>query len=397
MSTRSVLVASLALAITAVLCTATSLAAQTPQSATATAAPAKIDVVGLRTALNRAVHKAGDAGFSGVVLVAEHGKILFEAAIGQADRSRNLANTLDTRFNLASTGKLFTTVAVLQLVEQGKLALDAPLGRYLPDWPQPQVREATVRQLLTHTSGLGSYFGLPEFENGREQLRSVADHLPMIATQVPAFAPGSDWAYSNAGFMLLGRLVEIASGEDYYDYIRRHVFAPAGMRDSGYYDMEGKAAGVALGYLASSGFEDNTSRREWRGGPAGGGYATARDLLKFQQALAHHKLLRAETRKQLLTPIALPGEGGRRNHGLGPIVMPVGNDIAYAHPGGGPGMAAQFWATRDRETVVVVLGNTAGRPGPGQGSPTMALSFAVFDAVAAAGGPRLGGAMRPRS
>lgn len=169
------------------------------------------------------------------------------------------------------------------------------------------------------------------------------------------------------------------------------------MRDSGYYDVEGKAAGVAVGYLASSGLEDNTSRREWRGGPAGGGYSTARDLLKFQQALAHHKLLRAETRKQLLTPIALPGDGGRRNHGLGPIVMPVGNDIAYAHPGGGPGMAVQFWATRDRELVVVVLGNTAGPPGPGQGSPTMALSFAVFDAVAAAGGPRLGGAMRPRS
>ena len=350
-----------------------------------------LDVAALRTTLDTAVADARDKGWSGTLLIVDNGKTLYEARAGKADRARDVDIAADTRFPLASTGKLFTTVAVLQLVEAGKLDLDAPVGRYLPDWPQPAVRDTvTLRHLLTHTSGLGSYFGAPGYREKRSQLLTVADHLPLFAHEAPAFAPGSGFAYSNSGFMLLGRIVEAVSGEDYYSYVAKHVFAPAGMRDTGYYDRDGRAERVAVGYLAATGAETNDGWREWRGGPAGGGWATAADLARFHDALMRGKLLGAAMRDTWLTPVAVPGEGGLRGTGLGALVRRDGTDIVYGHPGGSPGTASEFWASRDRGIVVVLQSNVA-PAGRGDGPP-LAMTFArrVFDALAAARGPRFG-------
>lgn len=255
--------------------------AQTP------AAPATVsstlDGAALQRGLDTAFAQARAAGFSGTLLVADRGERVYEAHAGLADREQNVAIDEHTRFNTASNGKLFTTVATLQLVAQKKLDLDASVGTYLPDWPQPAVRDqVTVRQLLSHTSGLGSYFGSPAFRTARASLVDVSAHLPLIQAETPAFAPGTDWAYSNSGFMLLGRLIEVVSGEDYYTYVQHHVFDPAGMRDSGYFDAAGEAEHVAFGYIpTASGLQDNRNTRERRGGPAGGGYTSARDLLRF--------------------------------------------------------------------------------------------------------------------
>lgn len=365
----------------------------------ATAAPLvhALDAAALRTALDTAVASARSKDHSGTLLVVDNGKTLYEAHLGKADRARDVAVSADTRFGLASTGKLFTTVAVLQLVEAGKLDLDATVGRYLPDWPQPAVRDTvTLRHLLTHTSGLGSYFQASGYRERRAQLLTVADHLPLLDHEAPAFAPGTDFAYSNSGYLLLGRIVEVVSGEDYYDYVARHVFAPAGMRDTGYYDRAGRAERVAVGYLAATGLETNDGWREWRGGPAGGGYATPADLARFHAALVQGKLLGASMRAQWLTPIDVPGEGGRRNTGLGALVRSAGSDVVFGHPGGSPGTTSEFWATRDGGLVVVVMSNVlpAGR---GESLP-VAMTFArqVFDAIVAAGGPRFGPEPRKR-
>ena len=358
---------------------------------TTPAAAPSFDASALRTALDTAVTRAREQGYSGTLLVAQNGKPLYTAFVGKADREHGIDVAADTRFALASTGKLFTTVSVLQLVEAGKLDLDATVGRYLPDWPQDDVRDkVTLRHLLTHTSGLGSYFAAPGYRSQRARLLSVADHLPLFANEAPAFAPGSGFAYSNSGFMLLGRIVEVASGEDYYDYVARHVFAPAGMRDTGYYDRSGKADKVAVGYLAPAGSETNDGWREWRGGPAGGGWSTPADLVRFHQALMAGKLVGAATRDRWLTPIDVPGEGGLRGSGLGALVMRVGGNVVFGHPGGSPGTASEFWATRDGGLVVVLMSNVlpAGRsPNP---PPAMTLARDVFDAIVAAGGPRLG-------
>jgi D-alanyl-D-alanine carboxypeptidase len=378
------------------------LSGKSPPPAAATRAPAPdrragLDVAAMRAALAAAVTKAD--GFSGVVLVARGDDVLFEAAVGKADRQRGLANTPDTSFNLASTEKMFTTVAVLQLVEQGKLDLDAPVGRYLPDWPEPTVRDqATVRHLLTHGAGLGSHFYSPLYFERRTRLRSVRDYLPLVGGESPSFAPGSDYAYSNSGFLLLGRLVEVASGRDYYEYVQAEVFRRAGMRDSGYFGTDGAGgARTATGYVPTAdGLVDNQAIREWRGGPAGGGYASARDLLRFRRALLDGTLLRPDTVDMLLTPVALPGEGARRSAGLGMIVSRSGDDVGFGHPGGTRGAAAEFWSLRRDGLTLVLLSNVAPVPRSGQPATAMALANALQDAIVAAGGPRLGSGARRR-
>lgn len=369
-----------------------------PPAASGVARPAGFDAARLRDSLDIAVAEARAQGFSGVLVVARDGKPVYQATVGEADRDTHRAVTADTRFNLASAGKMFTTVAVLQQVEQGRIELDAPVGRYLPDWPQAQVREqVTVRQLLTHTSGLGSFFGAPAYPGLRARLASVRDYLPLFDHEAPAFAPGSDFGYSNSGFVLLGRILEAVTGKDYYALVGERVFTPAGMRDSGFYDARGKAGDVAVGYVATAGgLQRNDDQRELRGGPAGGGFSTAGDLLRFRQALVGGKLLRAATLDSLLTPIELPGEGALRKAGLGMIVSANGDDVSFGHPGGGPGMSAEFWSLRKGGWSLVLLSNVA--PVPRSGLPPVAMMLAAQagDALVAAGGPRLGGGARRR-
>jgi CubicO group peptidase (beta-lactamase class C family) len=312
-------------------------------ASTACAAP---DANTLAPSLDRRIDAAQAAGFTGSVLVADDKGVVYERTVGEGIDER-------TRFNLASSGKLFTTIAVMQLVQQGKLDLDAPIGRYLPQWPVASVREqVTARQLLLHTSGLGQYWG-DAFEARRKQLRTLADYQPLLASET-RFTPGTQWAYSNTGFMLLGMLVEAVSGQDYYDYVAEHVFAPAGMQDTGYFDIDGVAPNVA------------TPRRngealpmpEPRGGAAGGGYSTPRDLLRFHRALTSGKLLDAKTLDALFAPVTLP-EGTRAPpHGLGILRVAKGDDVLYGHPGGAPGIGVDFRALRKAGWAIIVMGNS---------------------------------------
>ncbi|HZH44720.1 MAG TPA: serine hydrolase domain-containing protein [Lysobacter sp.] len=353
------------------------------------APPARVDAAALQAALAPAVERAAANGFSGAVLVANGERVLFERAVGVADPRSGAAIADDTRFNLGSTGKLFTTVAVLQLVERGKLDLDAPIGRYLPHWPVASVREkVTPRMLLQHTSGLGAFWG-EAFEARRAELRRLRDYQPLL-TQEPAFEPGSAWRYSNTGYMLLGLVIEAVSGEDYYDYVARHVFAPAGMRDTGYFEPDGRADRVARPHAGGSG-ED--ARRtlpmpEPRGGAAGGGYSTPRDLLRFHRALLGGKLLGAKTLDLLFAPVALPGEDGRRPpHGLGMLRYDTAAGTVYGHPGGAPGVSVEFRGARESGWAVIVMGNAnALRATP--------VAQDVMAAIAASGGPDLRGNLR---
>ena len=317
---------------------------------------------------------AQKAGFSGAVLVADGNDVVYTRNIGQGIDDR-------TRFNLASSGKMFTAVAILQLVQQGKLDLDAPIGRYLPKWPVATVREqVTARQLMLHTSGLGIYWG-EAFDKRRPQLHRLADYEPLLATE-PKFTPGTQWAYSNTGFMMLGLLVEAISGEDYYDYIERHVFAPAGMQDSGYFAVDGIAEHVAKPH------RDGVAQAmpEPRGGAAGGGYSTTRDMLRFHRALTGGRLLDAKTTALLFAPVTMP-EGTRAPpHGLGMLRFAVGSDVAYGHPGGAPGVGSDFRATRDSKWAIVVFGNN-------DDVRTMPLADELAGLLADAGGPDLRFAM----
>jgi CubicO group peptidase (beta-lactamase class C family) len=150
--------------------------------------------------------------FSGAVLIAKQGRPLFSAAYGLADRERQVGNTVNTRFRLGSMNKMFTAVAILSLVEAGKVALDDPLGKHLPDYPEPEVRsKVTVRHLLTHTGGTGDIFS-PQFFEKRLALRTHGDYLALYGTRKLLFEPGAEWRYSNYGYVLLGAIIERVSG-----------------------------------------------------------------------------------------------------------------------------------------------------------------------------------------
>jgi CubicO group peptidase (beta-lactamase class C family) len=166
---------------------------------------------------------------SGVVLVGRAGTPVFEHAYGLANRTTKAPNRLDTQFNVASLGKMFTGVAVAQLVQQGKMQFGDPVGRYLPGLPARIGKRVTVGQLLDHTSGLGDYFGDPGYDALRPRLKRLADYLPLIEQEQLAFRPGARFGYSNSGFILAGLVVEQVSGERFDVYLRRHVWRPAGM------------------------------------------------------------------------------------------------------------------------------------------------------------------------
>jgi CubicO group peptidase (beta-lactamase class C family) len=230
--------------------------------------------------------------FSGVVLVARDGHILFEKAYGKRDARGNDPMTLDTRFNLASAGKMFTSVAVLQQIALGKLSLDTHVGDVLKDYPNRSFADTvTVRQLLTHTSGAGD---VPLLGNenaaNRAHVHSVADMVALASKQPPDFAPGTKQQYSNFGFVVLGRMVEVVSGEDYQTYLRRHIFEAAGMTHTGFIDCATTDPDLAVGYTTDDG-KPVFNCETLRGFPAGGEASTAGDMYRFVQALQSGKLI----------------------------------------------------------------------------------------------------------
>ena len=187
--------------------------------------------------------------FSGAVLVAREGEVLLEDAWGRANREASTPNTRDTRFRIGSMNKMFTAVATLQLVEAGKLALDDPIGKHLPDYPNKDVAsKVTVRHLLTHTGGTGDIFG-PEFEQNRLKLRMHSDYVKLYGSRGLIHEPGTRFEYSNYGFVLLGALIEAVSGQSYYDYVRQNVFRPAGMTSTDSLPESVDVPNRAAGYM----------------------------------------------------------------------------------------------------------------------------------------------------
>jgi D-alanyl-D-alanine carboxypeptidase len=234
--------------------------------------------------------------FAGAVLIAHNGKPVFAEAYGLSDREHKIPNTLKTRFRIGSLNKVFTAVATLQLVQQGKLGLDDPVGKYLTDYPNKDIAtKVTIHQLLTHTGGTGDLFG-PEFDAHRLELRTHQDYVKLYGNRGPSFEPGSRSEYSNYGFLLLGAIIEKVSGESYYDYVRKHVYTPAGMTSTGSEPEDQAVPDRSIGYTATgttNGLRPNTGMLPYRGTSAGGGYSTVEDLLSFVNAVQQNKLLNA--------------------------------------------------------------------------------------------------------
>jgi CubicO group peptidase (beta-lactamase class C family) len=311
-------------------------------------------------ALGAALEKAAkEDHFSGAALVAKGGKVIFSHAYGLASREARAENQLTTQFRIGSMNKMFTAVAVLQLVQAGKIKLDAPLGTYLPDYPNKDVaRKVTIHHLLTHTGGTGDIFG-PDFDAHRLELKALKDYVALYGARAPEFEPGTKWRYSNYGFLLLGAVIEKVSGRSYYDHVRERVFTPAGMRSTDSLPEDTAVAARSVGYTKrgakSGGWQPNTATLPYRGTSAGGGYSTVEDLLRFATALQANVLLDAKHTELLVTPKASPG--AERQYGYGIATEERSGMRCFGHGGGAPGMTGDLEICPKEGYVVAVLAN----------------------------------------
>jgi D-alanyl-D-alanine carboxypeptidase len=296
--------------------------------------------------------------FSGAALVAHNGTTILEQAYGLADRAKKTPNQLNTKFRIGSMNKMFTAVSVMQLVQAGKINLTDPLAKYLPDYANKDLAaKVTIHQLLTHTGGTGDFFG-PEFEAHRLELKTLNDYVKLYEKRPLQFEPGSKWEYSNFGYLLLGVVIEKASGQDYYDYVREHVFKPARMTSTDSLSENENVALRSVGYMKEnpdSPWTPNTDTLPYRGTSAGGGYSTVGDLMRFALALENNKLLDAEHTKLVLTgKVDRPG-GEQYAYGFRDVES--GGIRCYGHGGGAPGMNGDLTFCPQSGYIVTVLSN----------------------------------------
>jgi CubicO group peptidase (beta-lactamase class C family) len=216
---------------------------------------------------------AADGKFSGVVLLAKDGKPVMLRAWGDGNRT-------DTKFNLASINKIFTQTAIAQLAAAGKLSLNDTVRKHLPDYPSPIADKITIQQLVDHKSGLGDFFGPEYLAAPPSSIRKLSDYLPLFVDKPLQFEPGTEQRYSNAGFIVLGLIIERVTGQSYYEYVREHIFKPAGMKDTDSFAIDAKVPNRATPVT-----KRGSTQLPGRGSSAGGGYSTAEDLLRFSQAL----------------------------------------------------------------------------------------------------------------
>jgi len=302
--------------------------------------------------------------FSGVVWITHDGQTIFQNTYGFASLPFRAPNQLDTKFNIASTTKMFTAVAISQLAEQGKLDFDDLLSKHLPDYSSEVANRVTLHQLLTHTSGLGEYFNA-RFEAARVRLRRVSDFVPLFIDDPLAFEPGSRWSYSNAGYILLGLVIERITGQDYYEAVRERVFRLAGMPDTDFYEMDSPTPNLAIGYT-NFGLDDHFDPERRRnnlflhvvkGGPAGGAFSTAPDLHNFAKALTENRLLSPSYTEKLMEGKVAIGSGGDMQYAYGLIVSTVDGKRIIGHSGTFPGIGARPDLYLDHGYTVVLLSN----------------------------------------
>lgn len=232
--------------------------------------------------------------FSGVVLVARNGTVIFERAYGLRDEKREDQLKVETRFDLASAGKMFTATAILQQIAAGKLTLATTLGEVLPDYPNLAMRKATIVQLLTHSAGAGETDALfyPDDLDWRGREPSVSELVALYGKRDPTFPPGTKQEYSNHSMTLLGRVVEVLSGQDFRSYVADHVFRPAGMDAAHANDAcRTDDPGQAVSYVAVADERMPNCFTALDGGwPAGGQTFSAHDMLRFVTALREGRL-----------------------------------------------------------------------------------------------------------
>jgi D-alanyl-D-alanine carboxypeptidase len=296
--------------------------------------------------------------FRGAVLVGIDGKIVFEKAYGLGDEEWGANNTIHTKFRIASLSKQFTAACILLLQERGRLNVHDPMSRYLSGLPAAW-RAINIHQLLTHTSGI------PNSSNSSESARidrtgaTPQQLIGLVADKPLDFAPGTNWNYSNTGYILLGMIVERISGQSYADFLQTNIFEPLGMRDSGYDRakdiLKERASGYEItgGHIANADFIDMSVPFS-----AGWIYSSVEDLYRWNEALAENgRLLSADSLKQMFTEYPEATHEGQ-HYGYGVVISRLKfGKLLYYHGGGVKGFSSSLQRYPSDRVCIVVLSN----------------------------------------
>ncbi len=322
------------------------------------------------TARMSAVVKAQAANdrFMGSVLVAKDDTVIFQESAGWANIEWKIAHTPATKFRIGSVTKQFTAATILLLAERGKLTLDDPLSKWIPSAPETW-KPVTVRQLLSHTGGVPSFTDISEYATNKLRPETPAQSIAHVADKPLEFTPGEKFKYSNSGFVLLGWIVEVASGQSYEAFLRENIFKPLGMNDSGYDSNTAVIPQRASGYVPGPNGPTNAPYIDMHV-PHGAGalYSTTADLHRWAQGLFGGKLLSPASLEQMTTPV-------KGNYAFGLTVTTTKGRKVISHSGGIEGFNAQLAYYPESKITVVVLANNNGSPYTAIAEQLAALAF----------------------
>ncbi len=305
--------------------------------------------------------------FNGSVLVADDGKVIFEKGYGYADMEWEVPNTVDTKFELGSITKQFTAALILKLVEEGKLKLDDKVSDILPWYPAENGSRITIHQLLTHTSGIPNYTDFPDFVAKRAAEKMTPEELVSTFSEKPLdFEPGSQFKYSNSGYVVLGAVIEQVTGKSYKDVLEEKILKPLGMTNSGYIDLEKITPKRARGYSNQFSHYSNAAYLDMSlPFSAGALYSTVEDLYKWDQALYGDKVLSDKSKEKMFTGYVKDFRG---KYGYGwdvgkEAVDDKGDSTAYISHGGSIfGFSSFIVRLPEHKQLVVLLNNTDSAP-----------------------------------
>ncbi|MGS0535411.1 serine hydrolase [Pseudoalteromonas sp. SaAl2] len=302
--------------------------------------------------------------FNGNVLVAKQGEVIFEKSYGYANFEWDIKNTSQTKFRIGSITKQFTALLILQLVQQNKIQLDAPLSTYLPNYRKDIGNKITIRQILNHTSGLSNYTHVKAFRDDYSRNPySVDEFITLLCSDDLLFEPGTQFRYSNSGYFILGAVIEKITQQRYQDVLQENIFTPLNMHNTGYDSHEKLITQRASGYNNNLNGYTNAEYLDMSIPYAAGSlYSTARDLVKWDQALYTNKLINEELKKQMYTVTQ------QRNYAFGWEVNQLNTDkygkplTQVQHGGGIDGFNAFISRILEDQLLIVILNNTGGAP-----------------------------------
>ncbi len=306
--------------------------------------------------------------FSGSILVARGDEIIFSKGYGYANRELGVQNRPDMKYRLGSVTKQFTTMAFMQLYEREMLAIEDPISKYLSDYPRGD--EITIHHLMSHTSGIPNFTSFPDYAETMSKHTTLEEIISRFKDEPLEFEPGSQYQYSNSGYILLGYIIEHVAGQPYEDFLQENIFDKTGMVNTGYDNNKRIIPNRASGYQFDGSTVTNASYIDMSIPHAAGAlYATAEDLYRWDRALYTDVLLSEELKMKMFTPV-------HNNYAYGWMVSPVRERLATHHGGGINGFQTNIVRFIEDDVCIIILSNMTPAP---INEITDALAAIVFD------------------